>query len=416
MNELSETVAVYRRDAEEAFAGIAFLTGRAAREQAGWLDPATIRHEQLRKWWTMILEGKDHIDAAVDLGMEFFSWISTQGMRDELFGNYNVSPFAEKVAQYHWLQQTSAVLPPLARAIGDGNIQEVQTVLSSLQANLPRGATGVPTATDIGLEFVASLSDQNRTLFTGTPLDKATGGLWRSTLSVLCARPSVGKTAFGFQVARCVAQSGKRVLFVSMEMSRRALWARAACGSARIPYRDVLAKRITPEKEQLIIDANNELISNYSDYLMIDDKAQSTAELWRKVDQLKPDLIVCDHLRLFSDKNDREVKRLGDITWSLKRIAKEFDIHVMCLAQLNRQLEQRTDKHPTLADLRDSGEIEENADFVLGLHRDRSYLEQPKDKTPADLIVLKFRDGPSDLLIRLTFDGLGQWFDTVERR
>jgi replicative DNA helicase len=197
-------------------------------------------------------------------------------------------------------------------------------------------------------------------------------------------------------------------------MASRALWARATCGVVRIPYRDILNKSITQDQDKRITEVNTELMDAYSDRLMIDDRAQTTQDLWRKVANIKPDVIVVDHIRLFADRNDKEVKRLGEITWNLKKIAKEFDICVLALAQLNRQLEQRQDRHPTMADLRDSGEIEENADVILGLHRDKIYLEQPKEKTPADLVVMKFRDGPANQLIKLTFDGLGQWFDNRE--
>jgi replicative DNA helicase len=86
---------------------------------------------------------------------------------------------------------------------------------------------------------------------------------------------------------------------------------------------------------------------------------------------------------------------------------------MVALAQLNRSLESRNDKRPTLADLRDSGEIEENGDIVIGLHRDRENIDRRIEKSQCEAIVLKFRDVPSDLRIHMTFDGLRQWFDSV---
>ena len=108
-----------------------------------------------------------------------------------------------------------------------------------------------------------------------------------------------------------------------------------------IAYRDVLAKRINAEQRQQVIDVNNTLMELYTGKMVIDDRALSTADLWRLVASEKPDLLIVDHIRLLSDRADNETHRLGAITWNLKKIAKEFDIAVIALAQLNRQLESR---------------------------------------------------------------------------
>jgi replicative DNA helicase len=181
----------------------------------------------------------------------------------------------------------------------------------------------------------------------------------------------------------------------------------------------VISDRGAPEKRELqlqqLIKENTKLMETYSDYLWIDDATpKTTSDIWKIVAAHQPDVLIVDHLRLLADKiKESEVKRLGIITWSLKQIAKEFNLAVIALAQLNRSLESRLEKRPTLADLRDSGEIEENGDIIIGLHRENHDLQAVK--TPCEAIILKFRDGPSDLRIHMEFDGLRQWFDVVDR-
>lgn len=408
-SDMITEIIIRQREAEQMFAAAAFLRPELAIEECGWLEPKSIQDERVRKFWAVLKESGDHTVAALAVGTDYLGELAT---RDDVFYGYGITQYADKVAQEAWFYAVGSRLSKLASALTDGDIEKAQTVIDAISAEMPQAIEQIPSAVDVGLNFIAALeATGEQTIDTRTPLDEATGGLWRSSLSVLCSRPSIGKTALGFQIGRNVAKSGKLALFISLEMGEKALWARAACGVARIPYRDVMARQITTSQKEKITQINADLIEAYGDRLLIDEKSQTTSDLWRKVASAKPDLVVVDHIRLLSDKNESEVRRLGEITWNLKRIAKEFNIHVLALAQLNRQLESRQDKHPTLADLRDSGQIEENADLVLGLHRDREYLEYQMHKSPADLVVLKFRDGPAPQLIKLEFDGLGQWFE-----
>jgi replicative DNA helicase len=409
MTDMLSEIVIRQREAEQMFAAAAFLRPELAIEECGWLEPKLIQDERVRKFWAVLRENGDQTVAALAVGTEYLGELAT---RDDVFYGYGVSQYADKVAQEAWFYAVGSRLSKLARALTEGDLEIAQAIIGNISSEIPQAIEQIPSAVDVGLDFIASLrSTGEQTIDTMTPLDESTGGLWRSALSVLCARPAIGKSAFGWQVARNVAKSGKRALFISLEMGQKALWARAACGVAKIPYRDVMAKQIGEEQIVTIEQITTDLMEAYSDDLLIDEKSQTTADLWRKVATAKPDLVVVDHIRLMADKNDNEVRRLGEITWNLKQIAKEFHIHVMALAQLNRQLESRQEKHPTLADLRDSGQIEENADVVLGLHRDREYLDKKTHRSPADLTVLKFRDGPAPQLVKLTFDGLGQWFE-----
>ena len=414
MSDIDNLILNRQIEAERLFAASTFTAPDRALEYCGWIDAKVFYDERIRKFWGLFLSTRDAIASAMQAGiaLEITGW-----MRSEMFEfyPYDPRPFADAVLRESYLRLISGQLPNLARSLADGDIQEVTRITDAMKASSPMRADIPPTSTDVAIDFAASLDEDADVVYTHIPkVDMALGGLWRQAETILCARPSVGKTALAWQIARNVAISGRRVFFASLEMSKRKLWARAVCGALAIPYRDVLAKRITPDQRQAILDKNGEFMDLFADRLYIDDRpTQTTADIWRQVCQLRPDLIVVDHIRLLADvSKEKEVKRLGSITWGLKQIAKEFNCAMLALAQLNRSLESREDKHPTLADLRDSGEIEENADVVIGLHRDRSALEEKAiTKTNADAEVLKFRDGPANILIKFEFDGLRQWFD-----
>ena len=127
----------------------------------------------------------------------------------------------------------------------------------------------------------------------------------------------------------------------------------------------------------------------------------------------KPDLIIVDHLRYVKDKGENENKRQGAICEGLHDLAKAYDIPVLLLVQLNRDVEKLADKRPQMKDLRDSGEIEETADNILMLYRE-SYYKPPDVPTAKDLTELwirKFRNGPAGGKVELMFDKASEWFD-----
>ena len=411
MGDLIADILIRKREAEFVFAVAAFNRPEIALKQCAWLKPEQINDVQVKQFWTVLLETQDPITAATSVDYSFLGDLAAGRYSDIDWYSTGMDQVADNITREFWFFVVGTKLSGLALALKEGDIVKAQTVLAEIASDVPKAAEQIPDAADVGLDFVASLSDEPVTILTKTKLDKALGGLWRRLLTVLCARPGVGKTALAFQIARNIAHDKNKVLFVSLEMGQRELWARATCGVTRIDYRDVVGRNINDDQRQRLIDTNNTLIDMYANQLYIDDQPQSTAELWRKCASLKPDLLVVDHLRLLSDTADREDIRLGRISWELKKLSKEFDLSVLCLAQLNRQLESRSDKEPVLSDLRDSGQIEENADIVIGLHRDREYVDKPSDKSPARARILKFRSGPNNQLINWEFDGPGQWFE-----
>lgn len=270
-------------------------------------------------------------------------------------------------------------------------------------------------AYQVGEQFITLLDNlQGRSIPTFlTPLDNATGGLERQNLSILAARPGMGKTTIAWQIARMVSTGGLTVLFASLEMSAASLWAKAVCGSLAKSWRDIRAAGgASPSLKAQLINRTSELMDKHHALLLVDDGLHTTDTIKLQVEKVKPDLLIVDHLRLMRhDKSDNETHRLGAVTRILKEIAKEQNCHVMCLAQLSRDVEKRDNKRPTLSDLRDSGEIEENADLVLMMYRPDYYEDDHhRTVTKAELLIRKARDGFSSGTINMDFHANYQWF------
>lgn len=268
------------------------------------------------------------------------------------------------------------------------------------------------------LDLLGHLKD--RSVPTGlSSLDDAIGGLERQSLSILAARPSMGKSTLAWQIARNVAASGRRTIFYSLEMSETSLWAKAICGAAGVRWRDIRGGDISDNVSTLLNEIASKLMTSYEDRLRVSDGANTIETIWQGVEKYKPDLIVVDHLRLVANREDNEVQRLGNITSALKQIAKTANCACLCLAQLNRGVENRDNKRPTLADLRDSGQIEENADLVLMMYRDDYYDNQPGSAKKAEvsseteLLIRKYRDDVGKGLVRLRYDLKEQWFKAI---
>lgn len=271
----------------------------------------------------------------------------------------------------------------------------------------------------MGVEFMEAMLEQDNDIRTGIPkLDNNIGGLERHTVSIIAGRTSMGKTALALQIARNVAgPENKKVIFFSLEMKRKNLWARMACGNAGLSWQDKRAGNLTQDDEQRILQESDQLIKLLEEKLFVVDSACDTERIWKIVSQHKPDLIVVDHLRLVKDKQgESEVKRQGWIMERLHDLAKDQNCHVMVLAQLNREVDRRGDHLPVLADLRDSGEIEENADLVIMLYRPDVYDNNSKPQLISEthLLIRKFRDGIRNGRIKLDFDTRKQWFTSPD--
>ena len=289
-----------------------------------------------------------------------------------------------------------------------------QTILMATQAmQNDQGIVGVPT----GL----------------TDLDEKLGGLHKSDLIIIAGRPSMGKTALATNIAYNAAQNilkqqeKSSVAFFSLEMSSEQLSTRILSEQAKIKSDDIRRGKVTEEEINRYIETSRNI---YNLPLFIDETPAITiATLCNRARRIKRlfglSLIVVDYIQLMRsnlNKNEGRVQEISEITQGLKALAKELSVPVLALSQLSRAVEQRDDKQPQLADLRESGSIEQDADVVMFVYRESYYLERKQPKLGsiehaewqskmndvnglADIILGKQRHGPTGT-VKVEFEGI----------
>tara|TARA_B100002052_G_scaffold298487_1_gene332099 strand:+ start:59 stop:1486 length:1428 start_codon:yes stop_codon:yes gene_type:complete len=298
-----------------------------------------------------------------------------------------------------------------------------QTIEMATQAmQNDQGIVGVPTG----------LSD----------LDEKLGGLHKSDLIILAGRPSMGKTALATNIAYNAAQhilkreEKSSIAFFSLEMSSEQLSTRILSEQARIRSDDIRRGKVTEEEINRYIETSRNI---YNLPLFIDETPAITiATLSNRARRIKRlfglNLIVVDYIQLMrssSNKNEGRVQEISEITQGLKALAKELSVPVLALSQLSRAVEQRDDKQPQLADLRESGSIEQDADVVMFVYREAYYLERKQPKLGsiehaewqskmndvnglADIILGKQRHGPTGT-VKVEFEGIYTKFKDLSK-
>ncbi|MEZ5408376.1 MAG: replicative DNA helicase [Acidimicrobiales bacterium] len=251
-------------------------------------------------------------------------------------------------------------------------------------------------------------------------LDEKLAGLQPNALYVVGARPAMGKTAFALGMAcNSAMKDRKPVLIFTLEMSQLELSQRLLCSEALVDSGKVKTGRLEEAEWTRISHAVGRLAEAP---IYIDDNPHtSIMDIRAKARRLKSregdlGMIVIDYIQLMSGRSNAESRQVevSEISRNLKILARELEAPVIALAQLNRSLEQRTDKRPMLSDLRESGSLEQDADVVLFLYRDEVYDEASPDKGVAEVIVAKHRNGPTGR-VRLAFRGQYTRFDNMAR-
>jgi replicative DNA helicase len=252
---------------------------------------------------------------------------------------------------------------------------------------------------------------KNKSAITGIPtgyaeLDRMTAGLQDGDLIILAGRPSMGKTALAVNILENAAAKGFNGLGFSLEMGDRSLVKRMLGSIGRVDGQRLRTGQLKESDWPKLIQASETMMSMP---IWIDDTPrlgvmELRAKARRHKRQYGLDLIVIDYLQLMkTPKSDRHDLAVGDITRSLKGLAKELGVPIICLSQLSRSLESRTDKRPMMADLRESGAIEQDADLILFPYREAVYCDKCKagncdilhHERRAELIVAKQRNGPT---------------------
>jgi len=253
---------------------------------------------------------------------------------------------------------------------------------------------------------------------TGVPsgfvdLDQKTAGMHSGDLIIIAGRPSMGKTSLALNLAEYVAITEKLPVAVfSMEMGAEQLAMRVLCSVGKLDAQRVRTGRLTEDDWNRLSQAMGRMKD--ANIHIDETPALNPLELRSRARRLsrqygKLGLIVVDYLQLMSGTSGNSENRtteISEITRSLKSLAKELGCPVIALSQLNRTVEQRTDKRPVMSDLRESGSIEQDADLILFIYRDEVYRPDTPDKGVAEIIIAKQRNGPIGT-VRLTF--LGQF-------
>lgn len=283
-----------------------------------------------------------------------------------------------------------------------------QRIFDVAERRLRRSYSGMKKLTKDAIERIFALAQGDGDGITGvttgfTALDGVLSGLQPSDLVILAARPSMGKTAFALSMAREAARKGHAVGIFSLEMSAQQLVLRLISADAEVNLQSLRSGRLSQREMHDIVGKIDKLMNAP---IFIDDSAALTpvefrAKCRRMKMEHKIDMVIVDYLQLMhAPKAESREREISVISHTLKQVAKELDIPVVALSQLNRSLESRTDKRPMLSDLRESGSIEQDADVVMFVHRPEYYkIEKFEDGTSteniAEIIVGKQRNGPT---------------------
>lgn len=320
-------------------------------------------------------------------------------------GRENVTWFTRKLLDLSMRRKAIAQTEAMKLLIAEAEdaltgVAQAAAKLESISAAAPSGGVVIG---DLLLESLNRFKAGKRIGFlTGIEgLDRKLGGLRPKELTVLGALPTVGKTAFAVTLAEYIAKSGAAVIFFSVEMGKESITDRLLLGGAGITMwaRD---GNSTDEEQRR---ANQRASAIMDLPILVDDSSGSSIEAitakarqyirqYRK--QGKPiGTVVIDHLHILHSekKHDRHDLEVGYISWQCKHLAKDYDVPVLLLSQLNRQSAARTDPRPQMSDLRQSGDIEANADVIVFLHRPN--MHKDGDPTEAWALIRKHRNGPT---------------------
>lgn len=290
--------------------------------------------------------------------------------------------------------------------------QAEQRIFSISQTSLQQDFFAVKDALDEAWERIDKIhkeGDALRGVTTGFPdLDNLVGGLQKSDLIILAARPSLGKTSLALDIARNAALKGNAAVGIfSLEMSRDQLVDRLIAAQAKINLSKLRTGRLSSEGDDndfvRIRDAMEELSRAA---IFIDDAAMPSVMQIRamarrlQAEQGKLDLLVIDYLQLIRGAGyaDNRVQEVSEISRSLKALAKELNVPVLAISQLSRAVEMRTSAKPKLSDLRESGSIEQDADLVMFIYREDKSKENSDRKNIAEIMIEKHRNGPTGII------------------
>mgnify|MGYP001464423655 FL=1 len=335
----------------------------------------------------------------------------------------NIKAYASIVREQSILRQLINVSNSLIEKSRDGGIDskalldEAEQKIFNISEESLKANNGFQNINDLVKESLEQIEEraENGESVTGvatgfSEFDNKTTGLQGGDLIIVAGRPSMGKTSFAMNLAEYASLKNDAVTAIfSMEMSGTQLSTRLISSMGRINQQKIRTGKLTDDDWPRLTNAVA-LLSKAN--IFIDDTpALTPTDIRARSRRLKRekglDLIVIDYMQLMqlSSNSENRATELSEISRSLKALARELDVPVVALSQLNRSLENRTDKRPIMSDLRESGAIEQDADLIAFIYRDEVYNEDSTDKGKAEIIIAKQRNGP---IFKTTLTFLGE--------
>jgi replicative DNA helicase len=338
----------------------------------------------------------------------------------------NIRHYAQIVRDRSILRQLAATAGEIADTAYNPLGRSAKMVLDEAEAKVlhiaEQGSRGAQNFHEIG-KLLASVVDRIETLYnrdnpsdvTGVPtgfvdLDRMTSGFQPGDLIIVAGRPSMGKTSLALNIGENVAlDTGMPVAVFSMEMGAAQLALRMIGSVGRLDQHKLRTGRLIAEDWDKLSAALGRL--NEAPILIDETPALNAIEVRSRARRLmrqygKLGLVIVDYLQLMqaSTQGENRATELSEISRAMKSLAKELQVPVVALSQLNRSLEQRPDKRPVMSDLRESGALEQDADVILFIYRDEVYKPDSPDKGTAEILISKQRNGPTGK-VTLTFRG-----------
>ncbi len=436
MEELLTRQAPQSLEAEQAVLGSILIDSRCVADIIGLVRPEDFYLQQNREIFEAVytmFNYSQSIDPVTVLDKMREMGVYHDNSRDYIMQLMEITPTAANAVRYANIVRDKAMLRGLAQAASDISetvYSQVGTPAEMLESAekkifaLRKGERGdslerIGTVMHKVFDRLTELSQSDSAipgLSSGLQdLDKKINGLNKSDLLLIAARPAMGKSAFALNIGVNVAKKYKKTVAIfNLEMSREQLAMRLLANESFVELQKLATGKLSEEEWTKLCMAAAAL--SQTDIRIDDNPSVTVADInakCRRLDNLG--LVIIDYLQLMQGSGygkgggDNRVTVVGEISRSLKIMAKELNVPVICLSQLSRAVESRTDKRPILSDLRESGAIEQDADSVMFLYRDEYYHENSEEKGVAECIVAKNRHGETGT-VKLQWIGQYQAF------
>lgn len=418
-------------EAEQAVLGAILIDSNVINQVLEILIPEDFYKDAHRKIYNAMID-LDRDNKPIDL-LTLFDFLKANGNLLEEVGESSyltylteLVPATENATYYAKLVKEKSIVRSLVMAASDiahrGNEENVDVdefidraehrILDIAQNKIKPSFYDSKQLASKALELIETLHARKE-LVTGIPsgferLDRLTSGLQPSDLIIVAARPGLGKTSLCLNIATFAAMNyGVAVGIFSLEMTKEQLMLRMLSNEAKVSYSNIRSGYIKDEDLEKLVSVADQI--SQAKIFIDDTPAITVLEIRAKARRQKRDrgldLIIVDYLQLMrgTRRTETREREIAEISGSLKALAKELKVPVIAVSQLSRQTEARSDKRPQLADLRESGAIEQDADLVMFIHRSDVYKKSDEDKDgTAELIIGKQRNGPTGV-VKLAF-------------